>query len=129
MAPRQPTIKVGGEWVEVSPLSLEDTLTLVILLAPHIAKIEAHWSELQSGLRSDRGELSALLMALRREMAGTPGDIVRAFALLIGRDVGFVARNASAADLVNALPVLGEINDVRLLWQSIKALGLTVKYG
>lgn len=129
MARRQPTIKVGDEWIEVEPLSLEATLTLVILLAPHIAKIETHWGELQSGLRNDRGELSALLMALRREMASFPGDIVKAFALLIGRDYEFVARNASAADLINALPVLDEVNDFTLLWKSVKALGLTVKYG
>lgn len=123
------TIKVGDEWIEVSPLSLEATLTLVILLAPHIAKIEAHWSELQSGLRGNRGELSALLMALRQEMAKTPGDIVAAFALLTGQDADWIARNASAADLVNALPVLDKVNDFGLLWTSIKALGLTVKYG
>ena len=129
MGQRQHTIKVGDEWIEVSPLSLEDTLTLVILLAPHIAKIEAHWGELQAGLRYDRGELSALLMALRQEIAKTPGDIVATFAILTGQDVDWIARNASAADLVNALPVLGEINDFKMLWQSVKALGLTVKYG
>ena len=129
MDQKQPTIKIGGETIPVYPMSLEDTLTLAILLSPHLARLEAHWSELKNGLQNDRGELSALLMALRAEMASTPGDIVRAFALLTGQDVAYIARNASATDLVNTLPALDRVNDFRLLWKAIKALGLTVKYG
>ena len=129
MDQKQPTIKIGDDTILVYPMSLEDTLTLAILLSPHLARLEAHWSELKNGLQNDRGELSALLMALRAEMASTPGDIVRAFALLTGQDVAYIARNASATDLVNTLPALDRVNDFRLLWKAIKALGLTVKYG
>ena len=129
MAPRQPTIKIGDDTVLVYPMSLEDALTLAILLSPHLARLEAHWSELKNGLQNDRSELSALLMALRAEMANTPGDIVKAFALLTGQDVAYIARRASATDLINALPTLDRVNDFKLLWKAIKALGLTVKYG
>lgn len=127
---KSPIIKVGNEWIEVKPLALESTLTLIILLSPHIAKIESHWPEFQAALSSDKrgAVLSALFMALRSEMAATPGDITRAFALLIGRDYEFVARNATASDLINAIPTLDRINDFGKLWTSIKGLGLTIKY-
>lgn len=125
-----PIIKVGNEWIEVKPLALETTLTLIILLSPHIAKIESHWPEFQAALLSDKrgAMLSALFMALRGEMAGTPGDITRAFALLIGRNYEWVATHAQASDLISAIPTLDRINDFGKLWTSIKGLGLTVKY-
>lgn len=105
--PKMPTVKVGAEIIEVRPMGLENTLRFLVLIAPYL-------SRLRYGLGA----------VLRERGVYAPGEITLAFALLIDRDVEWVARNATARDLVEAIPVLDEINNFGSLFQAAKALGV-----
>lgn len=126
------TIELGGEMIEVKPLTLENAMRLILLLAPYISRVESKWPRLVAALEATNGNrpklLELLLVEWRQDLAFAPGDIVQAFALLIGRDMAEVAEKATAKDLVMALPVLDAVNDFRSLWTACKALGITVKY-
>lgn len=126
------TIELGGEMIEVKPLTLENSLRLVLLMAPYVAKVEAKWPRLIAALEATNGTrpklLELLLIEWRQDLAFAPGDIVQAFALLVDKDIEFVATSATAKDLVTALPVLDSVNDFSSLWVTVKALGIVVKY-
>ena len=125
-------VKLGNEWHAVHPLSLENALKLALLLAPHAARVEAHWPELKAALaRTDGGRpqvLGALFLALREELASMPGDILQAAALLLDKDPLWLAGNMSAQEFVGALPTLDRVNDLKRLWESMKELGLMARY-
>lgn len=131
--PRIPKVKIGSQKVPVRPLTLENTLRLALLLGPHLAVIEERWPVLQRALKDRSGErpqlLRALFAALREELAEMPGDMLAAFGLLIDREISWMVENeVSATDLIEALPVLDEINDFSALWGAFRDLGLTVRY-
>lgn len=116
------SITINGQQVEVKPLTLENSLRLVLLLAPHVAKIERHWARLKENPRL----LETVLKDLAGDLAFAPGDVVAAFALCLDVEPEWVARNATAKDLIEALPVLDEVNGGFVdLWRSCEALGLT----
>lgn len=119
---KQWNITINGQGVEVKPLTLENSLRLILLLAPHVAKIQRHWGRLKGNPKL----LEAILKDLANELAFAPGDIVTAFALCLDVEPEWVARNASAADLINALPVLDEVNGGFVdLWRACELLGIT----
>jgi len=130
--PKQPTVAIGGQQVPVSPLTLENALALILLLAPHLALIERHWGEFQRALSGEDGDrpqiLQAVFTALRREMQSVPYDIIRAMAFLIDREPTWVSQNITAQEFVEALPVLDEVNDFPQMWAQVAAFGLTAKY-
>ena len=127
------TIKVGGEQIEIKPLTLENSLRLVLLMGPYVGRIEARWPRLVAALESTNGHrpklLETVFMELRQDLTLLPGDLVTAFAICIDRPVEWVARNATAKDLVEAWPVLDAVNDFGQLWAACKHLGIVVKYG
>lgn len=129
---RKYTISLGNETIEVKPLTLENSIRLMLLLSPYIAKIEAKWPRLVAALEATNGTrpklLELLLVEWRQDLAFAPGDLITAFSLLVDRDIEFVATRASAADLVKAIPVLSQINNFSDLWTAVKALGIVVKY-
>lgn len=126
-------VTIGHERIEVKPLTLENALSLILLLSPHISLIETKWPEFKQALDSTNGKrpqlLRAVFLSLRDEMIMFPGDVTRAFALLLNRDLEWTATHASAEDFVNALPVLDNVNNFVALWKTAKSLGLSVKYG
>ena len=111
---------MGDQWLEVKPLTLENSLRLVLLLAPYAGRMIQHWDKVKGNPRL----LETVLRELKGELAFAPGDLITAFALCLSVEPEFIARNASGADLVNALPVLDRINDFRALWQACEALDL-----
>lgn len=125
-------IELGREQVEIKPLSLEAALSLIVLLAPHLALLEAHWSEFRRILETTDGRrpqlLSALFVALRGEMSRFPGDMVRAMAILLDKEPEWIATHLSPQDFIRLLPLLDKANDFKTLWESAKILGLVVKY-
>ena len=127
------TIRLGNEDIKVKPLTLENSLKLILLLSPYIAKIESKWPRLVAALETTnctRPKLLELLLAeLQQDLAFAPGVVVDAFALCLNTEMEFVARYASAEDLVKALPVLDSVNDFRSLWYICKQLGIVVTYG
>lgn len=114
------------------PITLGNTIKLVLLLAPYIAKIEAHLPEIAAALQTIDGTrpqvLTALFTGLRDELIKVPGDMTKALALLVGRDPAWIASEATAQEFVAALPVLDEINDLGALWAAVQALGITARY-
>lgn len=126
------TIKLGGETIEVRPLCLESCLRLALLLAPHIAKVETRWPEIKEALETTNGTrpqlLETVFTRLYEELSFAPSDVVTALALLLDRDIEFVARQATAMDLVKAWPTLDRVNNFKELWQACRSLGVTVKY-
>src|SRR5688572_24519615 len=113
--------KIGGVELELKPLSLENALRLALLLGPHIARIERYWPHLQSAAGNGR-LLETLLRDLGKELQPAPGDIVTAYALLLDMPPEWIAVNAPAKDLIEALPLLDEINDFRSLFQAVNQL-------
>lgn len=129
---RKRSIKLGGKKIQPNPLTLESALELALLLAPHVAKIEAHLPEIKAALESTDGTrpqvLTALFTGLRDELASAPGDMTKALSLLVDRDPVWIASNATAQEFVAALPVLDEVNDLGALWAAVQALGITARY-
>lgn len=120
---RSPIIKIGGVTLEIKPLSLENALRLALLLAPHIARLERYWPHLKEAMGNGR-LLEAILKDLGKELAFAPGDIVTAYSLLLDLPPEWVAVNATAKELIEALSILDEVNDFRGLWAAVQALGL-----
>lgn len=123
------TVTVGGETFEPSPLDLEQSLKLLLLLAPYVALIENHLPEFQVALKDTTGKrprlLSALLRALSSEIK--PQDLTKAFAILLQKPPEWF-RGAKAVELIQALPVLDAVNDFAEIFSLIQEMGLTVEY-
>jgi hypothetical protein len=104
-------IKIGSERVEVVPLSLQNATALILLMAPYWPILDEHLPHLEHALiNKDRPLLVGIFTVLREEMRKAPGDITRAVALLAGLDAEWVARNATATEVVEALPALDRVH-------------------
>jgi hypothetical protein len=115
-------IKIGGQRIEVAPLSLQDMVTLILLMTPYWPILDEHLPNLEHALiNKDRPLLVGIFTVLRDEMRKAPGDITRAVALLAGLDAEWVARNATAAEVIEALPVLDRVHNLGRLWGLLKA--------
>lgn len=127
-----PKATFGGQEIEIKPLTLENCISLLLLMSPHLAVFERHWVEIKQALKSTDGTRSQVLfhtfIILRQEMAAFPGDITRAMALLLGMDIEWVARNVTAQEFLEALPVLDRVNNFSGLWQMAQRLGLKAGY-
>lgn len=126
-------IEIGGEAVEVKPLTLENSLRLVLLVSPFLMTIEHRWPEIKGALETTNGTrpqlLQTIFMQLHNELAFAPGVITQALAICLGRDVAEIAEKATARDLVEAWPVLDEVNGgFRDLWEVCKHLGIVIRY-
>jgi len=126
------TLLMGGERVEIKPLTLENALKLILLLAPHLAHLEEHWPQIKQALEVTDGNrpqvLSAIFVGLRDKMAEVPGDMVKAMGLLLDRDQAEIAVAMTAQEFVSALPVLDKVNDLHGLWRAARGLGMVAKY-
>lgn len=127
------TITIGGQTWQPEPMSLERTLQLALLLAPYIPLLEDRRAEFGRQLKNTAGDRPQLLSALFRSLAHEmqqqmPGDIIKMISILINKEPEWVARHVKATEILSALPILDEINNFLALIQSIKALGLTVRY-
>lgn len=118
----KPFIKIGGQRVEIVSLSLQNATALILLMAPYWPILDEHLPNLEQALiNKDRPLLVGIFMVLREEMRKAPGDITKAVALLAGLDAEWVARNATAAEVIEALPVLDRVHDLGRLWGLLRA--------
>lgn len=126
------TIELGGNTVEVKPLTLENSLRLMLLLAPYIVALEYKWPQIKEALESTNGKrpqlLQTIFVQLRQDFAFSPDAIVQALGLLLDKDVGYIAEHATAKDLLKAWPVLDQINSFGELWEVTKRLGIVVQH-
>lgn len=114
-------IKIGGQRVEIEPLSLQNATALILLTVPYWPILDEHLPNLEHALiNKDRSLLVGIFTVLREEMREAPGDITKAIALLSGLDAEWIARNATAAEIVEALPVLDEVHSLGRLWGLLK---------
>ncbi len=60
---RQNTVTFGGQTYEVQPLSMENSLSLMLLLSPYIALLEEKWPEFQAALQDTGGMRGGMLFA------------------------------------------------------------------
>lgn len=122
-------ITIGGGSFTPQPLSLEETMELVLLLAPYIGLIENHLSEFNRIIQNTSGDrpqlLSTFLTALVDEIK--PADFTKMFAILLRKEPEWF-RDVKAQELIDALPILDDVNNFGGLIASIRALGLTVRY-
>ncbi len=119
---RQTYIKIGGQRIEIMPLSLQDATAIILLMTPYWPILDEHLPNLEHALiNKDRPLLTGIFMVLRDEMRKAPGDITKAVALLAGLDAEWVARNATAAEVVEALPVLDKVHDLGRLWGLLRS--------
>lgn len=129
---KDPFVKFGGKLYEVKPLGLENALALLLLLSPHLALLEQKWPQFQQALGDQSGMRPGLLFAffrvMREDMQALPGDLTRSVGLLAGVDPVWLAKNATAAELVEAIPTLDSVNDFEGLWQAARSLGLVARY-
>lgn len=125
-------VRLGGKRVVIGPLSLENALKLILLLAPYLALAENKMPEIKRALATTGGQrpqlFSTVFRVLRNEMAQFPGDMTHALALLTGKDASWIAGNVTAREFVEALPILDEINDLAGLFWAVQALGITARY-
>jgi hypothetical protein len=68
--------------------------------------------------------LESLLKDLGKELQFAPGDIVTAYSLLLNVPHEWIAVNATAKELIEVLPVLDRVNNLKELWQAASALGI-----
>lgn len=129
---RKKFIRLGGKRVEVKPLSLEDSLSLFLLLSPYLPLLELYFPQIQMALKNKSGDrpraLSKIFYIFRDEMKNSPGDLVRVMAILCSVDPVWLAQNGTAQEMIEALPVLDEVHNIGGLWKVIRELGVTVRY-
>ncbi len=84
----------------------------------------------QKALNDTSGQRPRLLQILFKTLARDidPADFTRAFAILLQKEPEWF-RGVKAVELVEALPILDEVNDFAGIFYALKGLGLTVKYG
>ncbi len=130
---RKPSVVVGGEHLPIKPLTLENAIRLLLLLAPYLVLIEGRWPEIRRALATTNGQRPALLSTIFRELSDrmreAPGDMTRALGLLLDKDPAWLAGRITATEFVAALPVLDEVNDLTALWEAAGALGIRARYG
>ncbi len=131
--PKKVQVKIGQTHVDLKPLELEQAISLALLMAPHLAVIEMRLPEIRRSLANAEGRrpqlLRSIFIEMRDELAEMPGDVFEAFALLLHKDRTWLAeQGVSAADLIEALPSLDQINDFSSLWTVLHEFGLSVQY-
>lgn len=122
-------ITLGGSEFKPQPLNLEQTIELLLLIAPYVALIEQRLPDLQRALQDTSGKRPRLLQSLFIAMAQDikPQDFTRAFAILLQKPPEWFM-NVRAKELVEILPLLDDINDFAGLFEAVRNLGITVKY-
>lgn len=117
------TISIGRVTIEVKPISLESSFRLFLLMAPHVGRVERYWPHLRKAA-GNGALLEVLLKELAKELQFAPGDIVTAYSILLDLPPEWIAVNASAKELIEALPALDSVNDFRGLWAACESLGI-----
>lgn len=112
------TVVIGGEKIEVSPLTLPRTIEIVLLLAPYWPVFDEKIPEIERAIiKGDKDILTSLLVSLREKMQDTPGDMTKMVAILMGVDARWLAMNGTAQEVFKALPTLNKIHNFKKLWQ------------
>lgn len=124
-----PSVLIGGRSVAVHPMGIESAVRLVLLMAPYIAAFEKHGSDIAVAVATDRrrrgrpGTLQAVIRSMTAGLQHAPGDVVEMVALFLGLEKDWVAEHATAAEIVAALPVIDQVNNIAGLVRCAGLLG------
>jgi hypothetical protein len=114
-------IDIGNERLEINPLTLPQTLELILLLSPYWPLLEANIQDIEAAIAdNNKGFLSVIFFTLRDEMKKLPGDITKLIAILIGVEPEWLARNGTAEQIIKALPTLDKAHDLGRLWRIMR---------
>lgn len=127
---RPPKITAGGETFSPEPMNLEQSLALVLLLAPYLPLVEVLWPQFQEALKAGSKKRPYLLSAFFQVMAShiEPVDVTRTFAIILDKPPEWF-RKVQAVELVEALPMLDEVNDFSRLIEAVNKLFVRVDNG
>lgn len=116
-------VRLGGETVGVDPLGIQAGIELCLLVAPYLPVMRSVVEVLDQ--EGEAREKVTLLRGLASEMSEFPGDLVKVVGLLTGKDPGWIATNATAVELFEAMGVLNEFHQI---WEMVmvgQQLGIT----
>lgn len=114
-------VRLGGEWVEVKPLTLPRVIELSLLLAPYWPVLEAESPTIDKNIRrNSKPVLMQIFLTLRESMLDTPGDITKVVAILAGVDPVWLATNGTAIEILGALPILDRVHNFKRLWRVVR---------
>lgn len=119
---QEPKIKLGGQWIDLKPLSPENGVRLCLLLGPYIPKFRRVFKILEKDLDEDIAVVR--LRQIAETMVDAPGHLVQMVGLLVDRDPRWVATNVNALEIVRIVPELLRYHRILELVVLGEALGL-----
>lgn len=124
------SVQIGDEHIAVLPLGVKDTIKVAILMAPYVTTFNTHAGTIANAIVHDRfqvaGErstLRALVAAMMADVDHLPGDVVKMLAIFLRCEPEWIAGNTTAHQLVAAIPVIDQANDLGSLIRSTGMLG------
>lgn len=116
-------VRIKGNIFIPEPLSLEEVMFLIILLAPYIGLIETRAEEFNKILKMTSKDKPLLLSSFLTTFAEDikPQDFTRIFAILLRKPPEWF-RNVRAQELINALPALDRVNNFSSIIASVMYL-------
>lgn len=119
--PKKPIVTLGGEQIEVKPLSLPKAIEITLVVAPYWPLIDEKIPQIEQAMvKGDKSLLSQIFFVMREKMRESPGDITRVVAILAGVDPEWLGRNGTAHELLAALPTLNKVHNLNRLWHITK---------
>jgi hypothetical protein len=112
---RKPKTRVplGDREVEVKPASFENMIRAAMLLAPHLARARQEWPAIKAAALAGGDRLVFVLVSrLMGSLESVPGDLTKAIALLIDEDATWLARFATAEQVMVLLAEIDKANDL-----------------
>lgn len=111
--PKTRTVPLGDREVEVKPVSFENMIRAAMLLAPHLARARQEWPAIKAAAMNGGDRLVFVLVSrLMSSLESMPGDLTKAIALLIDEDATWLARFATAEQIMVLLAEIDRANDL-----------------
>lgn len=125
-----PSVEIGDGQVAVRPVGIEGAIRLALLIAPYMATFQRYSDEIAAAVALDHrrngnepSTLRAVITAMMQDLEHAPGDVVEMVAIFLGREPEWVARNATAVQVVAAIPTIDAVNDLAALVRCTGLLG------
>lgn len=115
---------MGGQPVTVRPMALGPLMELLLLLGPYLVLVDSYLPAVQDGLKeNDQDLLFQVFKTLSERMTEFPGDMVKMIGLMTDLPPDRIAKEATPAEIVAALPVLDRVHRFRDLVDLAGELG------
>lgn len=125
-----PSVKIGDGRVAVRPVGIEGAIRLALLIAPYMATFQRYSGEISAAVALDHrrngnepSTLRAVVTAMTQDLEHAPGDVIEIVSIFLDQEPEWVAQNATAAQVVAALPAIDAANDLAALVRCTGLLG------